>query len=358
MKKRVAIILTVIIAALFSFPIYAYEQDEPFALSSLSVLVMDAYTGRVLHEIGGFTRRYPASITKVMTALLVLENAHPDDIIIFSETAVDLPYYASNIGIEEGEMMTVRHALKAIMLPSANEVARALAEHISGTQQEFVELMNRRAELLGAYETRFANPCGLPAFNQFTTAFDISLIMREAMAHELFREIIAMPSFEHGDREILNTNRMVRPGDVYQNRYITGGKTGFTFAAQRTLVSHATRGEYSFIIAVLHSPVPGGTFRDTTWLLEHVYDMLTYVPAPGDEPEQPEATPEEEEDEDEAVFVFAPVYYFPEPEPQDPPTPATYNYVSDTEAIIVASASLAIVLTGLTLITLAAKRSR
>jgi len=244
---------------------------------------MDARTGFVIYENAQHQPMYPASITKIMTALVVLENV--DDLseeVVFSEYAVmSLPYYASRLNVMAGETMTVYEALYGLMLPSGNDVANALAEHVSGSISGFVEHMNHRAFQLGAVNTQFVNACGLPGDNQHTTAYDMALIMREAIQHPVFNEVMSAPTFVlppmesfpdfPEGREIWNTNLLIQNGD-FHNPWVLGGKTGFTNAAQHTLVSHARRGDYDLIISVLYAP-RRATFTDTTALLEHVFEM-------------------------------------------------------------------------------------
>jgi len=244
---------------------------------------MDAETGEVLYETEGYTRRYPASVTKVMTALLVLEYVeYLNEMVIFSANAVDIPDYASRMWMEEGDKVTVLEALYGIMLPSGNEVARALAEHVYGTVPDFVARMNQRAVELGAFNTNFVNPCGLPGDGQFVTAYDIALIMQAAIQHPVFVDIIATPYYSippntdgEGGRELRNSNRMVRPSQDEFNRFVIGGKTGFTNAAQHTLVTYARRGEFSFIISVLYAPHWSNSFADTTALIDLAYEIQT-----------------------------------------------------------------------------------
>ena len=243
-----------------------------------SVTVMDADTGAVLFETEQHTSRYPASVTKIMTALLVLE--HVDDLserITFSKSAVDIPWYASRMGMQAGDTMTVYDALNALMLVSANEVAWALAEHVSGSIDEFVGQMNRHAASLGAVNTRFVNPCGLPGAGQYTTSYDMALIMREAVRHPVFNRIIATPSAylpptesHDSPRLMRNTNRLIQPDGLEFNGSVIGGKTGFTNAAQHTLVTYAELDGRPVIVSVLYVPHRGSIFSDTTALLEHV----------------------------------------------------------------------------------------
>ena len=284
MKKLIPILLLITL----TIPIFAYENDNdndyyphgpPY--QAASVLAMCAETGLVLYETEGFTLRYPASITKVMTALLTLENV--DDLqerIILSPHAIDIPDYASRMGLHEGEDISVLEALYGIMLPSGNEVARALAEHVSGSVPAFIELMNIRAEQLGAYGTHFVNACGLPGDGQHVTAYDVAVIMRAALRHPVFVEIISTPFFnlpptnKHPyPRRLMNTNRMIRPDMEEFNPCIVGGKTGFTRAAGRTLVTYARRDGRSVILVVLYTPALAN-FADTAALMEIAFDIL------------------------------------------------------------------------------------
>ena len=279
-----ALLCAAVFALSFNVTVLADASGDASFYQAASVLVMDAHSGQVLFESDGYTRRYPASVTKVMTALLVLENVQDlSERVTISPNAVDLPYYASRMGMLEGETMTVLEALYGIMLPSANEVARALGEHVSGSVPEFVNMMNRRAMEIGAHNTRFINPCGLPGGGQYTTAYDIARIMQAAVRFPIFNEIIATAYFElpptelHEDVRLLrNTNRMVRPTHQGYNEWIVGGKTGFTNDAQHTLVSYARRGGHSLIISVLYAPQVGVIFSDTEALMDRAFGMLIY----------------------------------------------------------------------------------
>ena len=295
------------------------EKEEPIRpYEAASVLVMDVETGAILYHTDGFSRRYPASVTKVMTALLVLEAIdNLDEIVTFSRHAISIPSYASRMGMREGDTLTVREALYGLMLPSGNEVARALAEHVAGSVPAFIQQMNQRAVELGAHNTRFVNACGLPGNGQFITAYDLALIMREAIQHPAFVEIIGTAYFDllinvdvgnEDDEEVepvilRNTNRMVRPTDEAFNEYIIGGKTGFTNAAQHTLVSYARRGEHSIIISILFAP-RGATFTDTAFLMEYVFAALMGLDFETDD-----------------FIALAPVTLPPRPEPPEPPEP-------------------------------------
>ena len=254
-------------------------------VESDSVLVMEAETGRVIFDIDGYSRRFPASITKIMTALLVLEQGLDlDSRITLSTNAVALPHYASSLQLRAGESLSVRDAMYGLMLASANEIARAFAEHVSGTQDDFIFRMNQRARQLGAMNTQFINPCGLPGVehdNQWVTAYDIALVMKEALKYPFFVEVISTayydfpPTASHPNgRVISNHNRLIRPTfDHEYDRRVVGGKTGFTNAAQHTLVSYARHDGFEIIISTLFAP-DRATFMDTKAVMDVAFDIL------------------------------------------------------------------------------------
>jgi D-alanyl-D-alanine carboxypeptidase len=218
-----------------------------------------------------------------MTALVVLD--HIEDIqerITFSYHSVfSIPRNSSHIAMDVGEELTVYDALHALMVRSANEVAIALAEHVAGTEEDFVTLMNRRAASLGANNTVFKNPTGLPANGHVTTAFDMALIKREALRRypEIFTSLISTrqhaiaPTLRQSETRFLNTtNQLIRPGTVYFNPLVVGSKTGWTHAAGNTLVTYASNGERRLIVSILQGT---GTdpFRDTNALLDFAFAM-------------------------------------------------------------------------------------
>ena len=254
-------------------------EDQMYQAAAVSV--MDVRTGFVVYENAQHELMYPASITKIMTAMLVLEEVNDlQEQMIFSENAVySLPHYAGRINALAGDTLTVYEALYTLMLPSGNDSANALAEHVAGTIPSFVARMNDRAAEIGAINTNFINPCGLPGDGQHTTAYDMALIMREAIQNPVFVRIISTPEFfipptleNFPDGwPFLNTNLLIQEGEFY-NPWVIGGKTGFTNAAQHTLVSYARRGEQEFIVSVLYAP-RRATFSDTTALLDHVFEM-------------------------------------------------------------------------------------
>ena len=262
-------------AVLQTFNQYQPAPPPPPIYTADAVVLMEASTGMVLYSTMPHEIKYPASTTKVMTALVVLENAIDlNERIEFSERAIrDTPRYSSHIAMDVGETLTVYQALYALMLPSANEVSIALAEFISGSVEEFVELMNRRAVSLGAFDTFFANPSGLPGAGHVTTAFDMALIMREAITHPIFVDIINTRRFDIPPTErqpevraLRNTNRLIHEGQFF-NEHVVGSKTGWTSAAGHTLITFAAR-DGRYLIASVLGGESNGVFHDTTALLE------------------------------------------------------------------------------------------
>jgi len=275
-------------------PIY----PPPPVYSADAVVVMEAATGMILYSTNGGELKYPASITKIMTALVVLEHITDlEERILFSQRAIDdTPRHSSHIAMDVGETLTVYEALYALMLPSANEVSVALAEHVAGSVEEFAELMNRRALSLGAVDTYFANPSGLPGAGHVTTAYDMALIMREAIHHPLFVDVIRARRFDIPPTErqpeiraLLNTNLLIRDGPHF-NPTVVGGKTGFTNAAGHTLVTYAQHDGRSLIVSVLGGGNPG-KFTDTNALLDYGF-AIPFTPtqvfhAPSNTPSVP-----------------------------------------------------------------------
>ena len=256
-----------------------YENIPPPQYLAESVVVMDVSTGMVLYGANAHELKYPASITKIMTALVALE--HTTDFnqrIQFTQRAIDETRGTAHIYMDVGETLSIYEALHAIMLPSANEVAIALAEHVAGEVEDFVALMNRRATNLGALNTNFANPTGLPEAGHVTTAYDMALIMREAINHPLFVDIINTRTFEIPPTErqpevrlIRNTNRLIHPGPEF-DPHVIGSKTGWTTPAGHTLVTYGRDNGRSLIVSVLGTHTQT-TFDDTVALLNYGFAL-------------------------------------------------------------------------------------
>ncbi len=250
-------------------------------LASDSAIIMDAKSGAILFAKKPDKKQFPASITKVMTALLVLEkiNDNCDGGIICSKNAImSIERGSSHIGIVPNEELEMRDALNAMLLNSANEVSNALAEYVSGDLDEFAELMTERAKELGCENTHFVNANGLHNEKHYTTAKDMALILKEAMKHSLFREIVGtvrsyVPKTNLTDekRYLQNSNKMIRKGTPYYYEKCTGGKTGFTKKAKHTLVNTANDGNLYLISAALNSKERSDKWEDTKKMFDFCF---------------------------------------------------------------------------------------
>ncbi len=275
MKKT---LLFLCAAFLLCFPLPARAAvPEPESISARAAVLMDAESGQTLYEKNAGARRQPASLTKILTAILVLENLEPEQVLTAGPAAVSLPRGSSSAGIRAGERLTVEQLMYAMMLPSANEAANVLAEAVAGSQQDFVEMMNERARLLGALDTNFSNAHGLPARRQrhLTTAHDLALITREALNTPGFMSYFGAPRYEMAAtnlsdaRNLTHTHRMLLENYSQYDASVTGGKTGYTGPAGYTLATVAQRDGRTLICIVLRSE---NMYGDTRKLLDFGFD--------------------------------------------------------------------------------------
>ncbi len=293
MRRYSAILLAVLIW-IGSFTNQAAAQVEPPAVVSESAVLMDAETGQVLYEKSMYMQLYPASITKILTALLALENGCLNDNLTMSGEAVySIKRGSSNIALEEGEQITLEQAVMAAMLPSANEACNGIAEHISGSMANFSQLMNRRACQAGALNSNFVNPSGLHDPNHLSTAYDMAMITRAALKYDKFREIIGTVRYtipptnkKTEARDLWSEHRMLTT-NLYYYEGVIGGKTGYTQEARNTLVTVARRGERELIAVVMRSDNYAG-YKDTIALFDYGFNefvetgIVPAIPASGD----------------------------------------------------------------------------
>lgn len=260
-----------VIAYLLLFSIFMLNSKayaEPNLLCKTAVLI-DAETGTILAEKNADQKMYPASLTKIMTAILAIEMGELSDVIkVDDKTPYEIE--GSHIALEPGEIMTLNDMLYALMLPSANDVALAIAKHYGGSEEEFVKLMNAKAKELGAYNTHFVNPHGLHDNNHYTTAADLALITRYAMKNETFRKIVRTEKYEvqptnkkNETRYFTNLNKLIYNSSHNQifvdgayisprYEYATGVKTGYTPEAGNTLVASAEKNGTELIAVAMN----------------------------------------------------------------------------------------------------------
>jgi D-alanyl-D-alanine carboxypeptidase len=247
---------------------------------------MEVNTGTVLYQKKSHDQHYPASITKIMTCLLAVENCDLDEIVVFSADAVyKNEGNTSHIARNLGEELTVEQCLYAVMLESANECAYALAEHVGeklgGDYQTFIDLMNTRAEELGCTDTHFNNANGLPDEDHWVSAYDMALIAAEAYKNETFRVIAGTESYTlpvtnkcDSEYPLHNHHKMIYPyqGDTqYLYDYCTGGKTGYTTVAGSTLVSYAEKDGITLVCVVMQAESPSH-YTDTRKLFDYGFE--------------------------------------------------------------------------------------
>ncbi len=248
-----------------------------------AALLIEAESGVVLYEKNSRATMYPASITKLITALLVLENCSLDEMVPFSQKAVfSLPAGASHIAINPGEELSVEHCLYGLLLASANEVANALAEYVGGSMDDFAVLMNNRMKELGATGTNFANPSGLHEAEHYTTCYDMALLCRELIQNKTFLKINGTTSYvipptnlQPLKRPINTTHKLLRKGSTnYSGAF--GGKTGHTDIAGNTLITFAERNGMTLICVVMKSDA-NHIYSDTTSLLDYGFSYFKEV---------------------------------------------------------------------------------
>ncbi len=244
-----------------------------------SALLMEKETGAILYEQSAHDRYEPASVTKIMTMLLVMEAV--DSGRISMEDTVQASAHACSMGgsqiyLKEGEQMSVHDLLKSVAVASANDAAVALAEHIAGSESSFVAQMNERAAQLGMKDTTFRNCTGLPDPDHLTSAYDVALMSRELIRHQGIREFttIWMDSVRDGQFQLANTNKLIRFYDG-----ATGLKTGFTASALFCLSATAERDGMELIAVVLHAPTSEARFETAKSLLTFGFANYTLVDA-------------------------------------------------------------------------------
>lgn len=234
---------------------------EPEIASTAAILVEES-TGKILYEKNAYEKMYPASTTKIMTAILTLENCKLDEMATVSYNAVySLPSGYVNASLQEGEEISINDLMYALMVKSANDAAIVLAEHIGGSVQNFAKMMNEKAISLGCQNTHFVNPNGVHNDNHYTTAHDLYLIASYCMKNEDFRKYASTVSYTlpatnkylAKDRVCTTTNEMLRLKSKYYNQNIIGIKTGHTTEAKDCLVSCAIQNDVELISVVLHS---------------------------------------------------------------------------------------------------------
>ena len=259
--------LTCILLLFFIFaccPInYTHAVDSSnLKIYSPCVLLIEANSGKILYEKNAYEKRYPASTTKMMTALLTLENCNLTEVAEVSHEAIaSVPYGYIDSKLQVGEKLTVEQLLHVLLIPSANDAAYVLGEHIAGSMESFCTMMNSRAVELGCKNTNFVNGSGIHNENHYSTAYDLSLIAREVIKHEQYLAISTKTSYtlpttnkyDKEDRTFTTTNSLLRTSSMYYYDGCNGIKTGYTDAAGNCIVAGAKRNGIQLIAVILGS---------------------------------------------------------------------------------------------------------
>lgn len=286
--------LTILIYISYCIPVNCLAANDLKVYSEAAIL-MEQSTGKILYKKNAHKKMYPASTTKILTCIIAIEECDLNEKAKASEEAVSrLKEGYTKANIVPGEEFTIKELLLLTMLQSANEAANVIAEHISGSIEEFAKLMNKRAKEMGCLHSNFVNPNGMHDENHYTTAYDLAQIARYCMKNETYREIILTPKCEIPDteiwnnykieneledepyREFYNTNKLLKEGDQFYYKYCVGGKAGFTTPAKNCFVTASDKDGFKLVCVVLHAELTedekSARYVDTINLFNYGYD--------------------------------------------------------------------------------------
>lgn len=286
MKFKIKI-LTIFFIILVNLQSFSFASNVN--ITANSAILVEVSTGRIIYEKNSTKRMFPASTTKILTAIIVLENCNLTDVVTISSNAIEsIPSGYVVCNIVPGEELTVNDLLYALMVKSGNDVAVALAEHVAGSVEAFSNMMNDKAKEIGCTGTHFVNPYGLHEDDHYTTAYDLYLMAKYGMQNETFRKLVSTTSYTlpatnkypDVDRSFVTSNELLNKNsrDYYYSNAI-GIKTGTTTQAGECLVAESSRDGLDFISVVLDSSTTSdglkGRFIDTKKLFDYGYDNFT-----------------------------------------------------------------------------------
>lgn len=296
--KHTLLILFLIIITLLGFihPVLAVDSNNfqkdininDITTNSSSCLLMDAKTGKIIYAKNAYEKMYPASTTKLMTAILTLENCKLTDTAIVSHNAIySIPVGYSHASLKEDEELTIEQLLNVLLIPSANDAAIVLAEHISGSVEKFSKLMNEKAKSLGCLNTNFVNPNGIQNKNHYSTAYDLALIGKYALKFPDIKRIAMVKQYtlpttnkyDKTDRIFNATNGLINDDVLNKNyyEYATGLKTGYTDASGYCIVSTAKKDDKELIAVILNSNSISKRYSDCKTLFNYGFDNYEYI---------------------------------------------------------------------------------
>lgn len=285
---KILIFIFILILSVTMIPIKVFANDTLPSVSAPACILMDLNSGKILYSKNANDKMYPASTTKVMTAILTLEKCKLTDTAVVSHNAIfSVPNGYSIASLQEGEVLTIEQLLNVLLIPSANDAAFVLAEHIAGSVDEFANMMNQKAIEIGCKNTHFVNPNGIHNENHYSTAYDLAIIGQYAMKFDVFRKIVATTSYQlpiaskydksnsdgnyiiegniasttneydKADRFFNTTNELLKKNfssssTNYYYQYATGAKTGYTEAAKNCIIATAKKDNMELVAVVLH----------------------------------------------------------------------------------------------------------
>ena len=283
-KKLVILLQLITLIIIINVPLVFAANDEP-SLTAKAALLIDTNTGKILYSKNEDKKLYPASTTKILTAILTLENCKLNDVVtVESDIDSTIPYGYTTVELQIGEKFTVEQLLELLMVHSANDVANLLAIHVGGSVESFASMMNTKVYELGLSNTHFTNPSGIHDDNHYTTARDLATIMQYCIKNEDFRRFSGMASCalpatnKHDSRNYESTNKLIVPNDSNYYSYVTCGKTGYTTESGECLVSCAYKNDLEFLCVVLGGDTINGVstrFSETKSLYEYGYNNFS-----------------------------------------------------------------------------------
>jgi D-alanyl-D-alanine carboxypeptidase (penicillin-binding protein 5/6) len=264
------LIVVIFLFLLSCLPVVNACADD---ISARAAVVIDGVSGNILYAKNPNVKLFPASTTKLVTAMVVLDRLDPETVVTVSQEAANTPSVSPHL--RAGEKLKVRDLLNIALIRSVNSAAVALAEAVAGSEEAFAKLMNEKALSIGAESTRYVNASGLPGEGQHITAYDLALIMKQALNYPLIVEIVntrAQQIYTEGGRKILvrNTNHL-----LWTDEDMVGGKTGYTRAARHCFVCAGQKGDKMLVAAVLGESVRSELWHDASTLLERGDDVLS-----------------------------------------------------------------------------------
>ena len=275
--KKLFILIFSIVLILVNTTSFAIDAEKLYAESAI---LIDSNTGKVLFEKNMDQRMFPASTTKIMTAILAIEHCNLDETVTVNYNAISsIPSGYSIAELMTDEELTVKQLLEVLLVHSANDAANVLGMHVGGSIESFVTMMNSKAKELGCNNTNFTNTYGLHDENHYTTARDLAIIAKYCMQNESFRHFVSQPSCQiaptnkHAARSFNNTNDLINTSSKFYYKYAIGIKTGYTKEAGNCLISASKKDGFETIAVVLNTgTIHGARYEDSTSLFNYAYD--------------------------------------------------------------------------------------